>query len=97
MLIEALFHLHLIRNRLHTADSARYPYCAVYIVARAHEAAQLNDTLERLNFDLGDPQAGFIEDRCLDLSRDDAVIDLLAGPLMRGRGRAAEGGDQHDR
>jgi hypothetical protein len=49
VLIETLLQVHLIRDRLHAADSARYPHRAIDIVARAHEAAQLNDALERLN------------------------------------------------
>jgi len=85
---QPLLQLHLIRDPLHAAASARYSYRAVDILARAHEAARLNNTLKCLDFDLGDLQAALIGDRCLDLGRDD-VIDVLAGPLMRARGRTA--------
>jgi hypothetical protein len=63
-LIEALLHLHLIGDRLHVADGARYPHRAVDILARAHEVAQLNDALERLDFDTpGDLKLGILEIR----------------------------------
>jgi hypothetical protein len=53
--------LHVIGDRLHSSDGARHPYCALDIGAGAHEAAQLNDALESLDFDLGDLEAGLIE------------------------------------
>lgn len=91
---QTLLELHVIGDRLHSSDGARHPYCALDIGAGAHEAAQLNDALESLDFDLGDLEAGLIEDGRLDLARDDAVIDVLAGPLMMACGRAPESGHQ---
>ena len=46
---EGLLQLHLIRDRLHAADGARYPYRVVDIFARAHETARLNNTLRCLD------------------------------------------------
>ena len=60
---KVLLQLHLILDRLHAADGARYLYRVVDIFARAHEAAQLNVALERLDVDLGALQTGLIEDR----------------------------------
>jgi hypothetical protein len=53
----------------------------------------LNDALEGLDLDLGYLEARLMEDGRFDFGRDDAVINILAGPLMsacrRSRGRPA--------
>lgn len=50
--LQTLLQLHLIRDRLHAGDGARHSHGPLDIFTRAYEAAQLNDPLERLNFDL---------------------------------------------
>ena len=67
MRFQPLLQLHLIRDPLHAAASARYSYRAVDILARAHEAARLNNTLKCLDFDLGDLQARSLEIAALTL------------------------------
>ena len=59
--LETLLELHVIGDRLHSADSARHPHCALDIVARADEAAQLNDALVGLNFDFRDLEPGSLK------------------------------------
>src|SRR6185295_18540579 len=91
-----LLHLHIVLDRLHTADTARHANGRIDIVARAHEAAQLNDALERLDVDLGDFQARLTEDGGLHLGRDRTVINVLAGAFMRACGRTAKRGHQYE-
>ena len=88
VLIKTLLQLHLIRDRLHAADSARYPHRAVDIVARAHEAAQLNDALARLDFDTpGDLKLGILEIRSDRIARETRVAQSVeCGEQRRGPG-----------
>ena len=66
----------------------------VYGCRRAHETTELNNALESFNVDLEHLQRRLIENRCLHLGGDDAVVDVLTcSLLLRGR-RATDNGDQ---
>src|SRR6185312_10281006 len=82
--------LHVVLDRLDAVHGARHADRGLDVVARAHEAAQLNDALERLDIDLGDLQTGLTEDGCLDFGSNDTVIDVLTGGLMRTRACTAD-------
>ena len=79
-----LFELHLIRDRLHAVYGHRHSHGVLDIAARAHEAAQLNDALERLDFDTpGDLKLGILEIRSDRIARETRVAQSVEGGEQR--------------
>src|SRR5579859_5505604 len=83
-----LLEAHVVLDGKDAAHASRNRYRFVHVGAGAHEAAQLDLALEGLDVDLGGLERGIIEDRCLDLRGDGAVVHVLARALLRG-GRGA--------
>jgi len=79
----SLLELHVVLDGLHAADGTRHLDGRGDVLTRAHEAAELNDALERLDIDLGALQTGLAQDGGLDFGSDDAVVEVLTRTLLR--------------
>lgn len=79
----SLLELHVVLDGLHAVHGLRHFHGRRDVLARAHEAAQLNDALERLDVDLGDFQARLAQKGGLDSGGDDAVVDVLSRTPLR--------------
>jgi hypothetical protein len=66
---------HIVLDRLHAADGPGNLDRLALRGLRAHESAQLNDALERLDIDFSGLERRFIEYGRLDLGGDDRVVD----------------------
>jgi hypothetical protein len=87
---------HVIFDGRHPLDATGHLDRLVDISTGIDEAAQLNRSLEGFDVDLGRFQRRFVEYRRLYLAGNDSVVDILSGPLLRGRPRASENGSQHN-
>src|SRR5688572_8493032 len=91
-----LLELHVVFDGLHAIDGTRHFHGRSDVLARGHEAAQLNDALECLDIDLGDLQARLAQDGGLDFGSDDAVVDVLTGTFLRACRRTAYSRHEYD-
>lgn len=92
-----LLDAHVVLDRLHARDTARYLNSFRDIGVRRHEAAQLNRALECFDVDFTRLQDRLLENRCLDLGCDDGVVDILGRAFRLRRGCASGYCYQQDR
>ena len=81
----------VVLHRLHALNAGGNLLGARLLFRGRHETAELNDTLEGLDFDVDSLDHGVFNKRGLHFGGDGSVIDIFASALARGGSGAAHG------